>query len=387
MADEKIVKIVAQVDSNQGPSPEEQQKAAINAAIAQKRAQEAEENNRYRAFLKSKRAQSEDEEEKRSRGRPRRTNVPPPPPKGRAGAPPIQGGEDADSPTSAEGQSRFAKAWKLFQKGVTAVNGANGHLTKSVAFLTRSAQFAGETVKDLKDAGLTSTQALQAVKNSGTAAAAGLRTSAAAAQAIGAAAGTAAMAVGAAGLAAANLAIQIGISVAALKLLISITDNLTEVVGKFSASLEAARGNNKILEIQSRMRSANRIGGELGSLESSKGAAERAIIDLKTSLVDLFNPAIKAALDFFTNMLKQLNVILAVINVIAEWIEYGIGLLAQIPFIGATAKVALRWMQQDEVNNIKAANGLNAQIEDLFKTENVFREKPKKNSVVNRFLP
>lgn len=390
MADEKIVKIVAQVDSNQGPSPEDELKAAINAKIAQERAEEAAAKNKYSAFLKHK-MKAEEEEEKKSRGRPRRQNVPPPPPRGRAGAPPIQGGGDSDSPTSEQGQSRFAQAWKIFQKGVTAVNGANGHLTKSVAFLTRATQFAGQTVQGFQNAGITATGALQAVRNTGTAAAAGMKMSATAAQAVGAAAGTAAVALGAAGLAVVSFAVQIGIAVGALKILIGITNNLTEVVGKFSASLEAARANNKVLEIQSRMRSAGRIGGELGSLETSKGSAERAIIDLKTGLVDLLGPFIDVALQFFTNILKQLNIILAVINVIVEWIEYAVETildrLSWIPIIGAAAKKALAWMQQDEVNNIKAANALHEKIEDLFEVDNVFPQKPKKNSVVNRFLP
>jgi hypothetical protein len=395
MADEKIIKIVAQVDSNQGPSPDDQQKQILIAARAAAQAHQAAQQAaaaRHQSLLGPPVPGAG---QAGRRGRPPRTNVPPPPPRGTAGPPPIQGGannpNNPNSPVSPAGQSRFAKAWQIFQKGVTAVNGANGHLTKTVAFVTRGFQFANQSIKDLKASGITASGALGAVKNSAAAGAVRMGAASASAAKLGALAGTAALTLGAAGIAAAAMAVKIGVTVAALKILISVTDNLSEVVGKFSASLEAARANNKVLEIQTRMRSANRIGGELGSLESSKGAAERAIIDFKTSFIDLVSPFIKVALDFFTNMLKNINIILALLNVISNVIEYGVEkileILSYIPGIGLVAKKALAWMQQDEINNIKAAKGLHDQVENLFKEENFFPTKPKKNTVAGKFLP
>ena len=400
MADEKIIKIVAQVDSNQGPSPESIDKAALHAQHAQAKAAEAQEEARRRSLLSSYTIDNDGTEHpvggsgsRRGRGRPRRTDVPPPPPRGKAGAPPVQGSgpNDPDSPTSPEGQSRFAKAWKIFQKGVTAVNGANGHLTKSVAFVTRGFEFASETAKDLKASGITASGALNAVKGTGTAAAGALRMSSAAAAAAGTAAGAAAVALGVAGIAVVGFTLAVTATSFALKVLIGITNNMTEVVGKFSASLEAARANNKVLEIQARMRSANRVGGDLASLEGTKGGAERAIIDMKTSIVDLLAPFMEAALTIFTNILKTLNIVLALLNVISEWIEYGVekilAILSHIPIIGGAAKKALNWMEQDERNNIKAAKGLHEQVENLFQTDSFFDAKVKKNMVAGKFLP
>src|SRR5690606_32493329 len=144
MADEKIVKIVAQVEGNSGVSPEQAEKARADAAhrayIAQKQAEEAKLRSSIGPYSFDTMggegpASGGRRGGGRGPGRPPKPpwdpngRVPPPPPKGRPGAPPIQGPDD---PTSEEGQSRFAKAWKIFQKGVTAINGANGHLTKTV---------------------------------------------------------------------------------------------------------------------------------------------------------------------------------------------------------------------------------------------------------------
>lgn len=397
MADEKIVKIVAQVEGNSGASPEQTEKARIEAAHRARVAQEQADEARRRSLLGSFSVDTEGGqgplEAGRSgrRGRPRKAPwdpngmVPPPPPKGRAGAPPLP--ED-DDPTSPAGQSKLAKAWKIFQKGITAVNGANGHLTKSVAFATRTFEFAKDGLDDLKNAGITASGAMNAVKGSASAAAGRFGVSAAMAGKLATAAGAASVGLGAAGLAAAGFTVQLGITVGALKILTHVTENMQEVVGNFSAALQAARANTKIAEIQTRLRSAQQVGGELASLESSKGRAERAIIETKTELVDLFSPVIKASLAFFTQCLEQLKLTLQILNFISNIVEKSfeavLNALTYIPGISWVAKKALAIMEQDKIND-QTATTLHRNVQDLFDQDN-FQNKPSK-AIASKFLP
>jgi hypothetical protein len=396
MADEKIIKIVAKVDSSSGPSPEQQDKAASQAAIRARMAQQAAEEARLKTLLHSFSVDTEGGQGsytgsgKHTRG-PGTNNrqVPPPAPKGKPGAPPLPPDDD---PTSPQGQSKFAKAWKIFQKGVTAVNGANGHLTKSVAFVTRSFEFAKETVGDFKEAGLTASGALNSVKSAGQASATALGASSKAAHTIATAAGVAAGALGMGTLAVGAFVVQVGVATVAIKVLNAVITNMQEVVGNFSGALEAARARSEVADIQMRIRNSAKVGGELAALEGAKSSAARAITDAKTELVNLGSPFIKAALDFFTNALKTANIILGVLNVISDTIEYVVETIlekiASVPILGMAAKKALAWMQQDEINNINAANGLHKNVEDLFRPDGLgFPAKPKKNSVAGKFLP
>jgi hypothetical protein len=399
MADEKILKIVAKVEGNQGPSPDSQEKAyneaAIKARIASAKAEEARLKSLLSPFSVDTMGNEGTESvgtARRGRGRPRKGpwdpngKVPPPAPKGKAGAPPLP----EDDVTTEEGKSKLSEAWKIFRKGITAFSGANGKLTKSVAFASRGFEFAAQTVSSFKEAGVTATGALQGVRTVAAGAAGKFGLSAAAAAKVATAAGAASVALGVVAIGTAAFTIALGASVGALKLLTHVTENLQEVVGKFSASLEAARAQSKVAEIQTRMRSAQRVGGELASLESSRSAATNAIIETKTELVDLFSPFLKATMDFFTNILKILNTVLAILNIISEGIEAAVEAMLEtastIPLLGYFAKGALRWMQQDEVNNIKAASGLHEQIGELFQEDNLGLNR-KKNKVAAKFLP
>jgi hypothetical protein len=391
MADEKILKIVAKVDGNQGPSPDAQAKAyneaAAKARVAEAKAEEA----RAKAATMPP---ADGEEGPKRRGRPRKApwdpngRVPPPPPKGRAGAPPLP---PSDDPTSEQGKSKLAEAWKIFQKGVTAFSGANGRLTKSVAFASRGFEFAAQTVSGFNQAGITAAGTLQAVHGAAAGAAGKFGLSAAAAAKVAGVIGTTAVALTVLGIATAGATLFVVGLGAAVKGLTRVIDNMEDVVGEFSAALQAARANTRVAEIQTRMRSAQRVGGELAALENSKSSGINAIIEAKTEIVDLFSPVIKAAMDFFTSALEKVTLLLTALNVVSNGLEVltetSLQALSSIPLIGKVAARALLWMQQDEISNVKLVNELNDKVEDLFRPEGLGFTKDSKNTVAGKFLP
>ena len=89
---------------------------------------------------------------------------------------------------------------------------------------------------------------------------------------------------------------------AALRVAVELTDRgiqkLEEVVGGLSGVLNAAKARNKALEIQERLRSANRIGNDLADLEKTRGELERSAIRFDTAVAKALAPLLKKTAQF-----------------------------------------------------------------------------------------
>ena len=62
--------------------------------------------------------------------------------------------------------------------------------------------------------------------------------------------------------------------------------------------LNAAKARNKALEIQERLRSANRIGNDLADLEKTRGELERSAIRFDTAVAKALAPLLKKTAQF-----------------------------------------------------------------------------------------
>jgi hypothetical protein len=392
VANEKVTKIVLKVEgepTDQAAASAAKMQAALAQVMIEKTAQSASKLNE--SILSFQYATQDFENASTSgrggaragAGRPRKppkpSNRPPAPPNPKA--PPIVNPPPGDDVP--EQASRLAKALKALQKVVTAVDGTNGHTTKTLAVVNRSYQYLSKTL----------TQATKATAQAGA-------TTTAAASATAGAAKTTAVATGSLGAfgAAALLAGKvvgvmavafIGATVAA-KLFTRIIENLQEVVGEFSGALQQAKAQTKVAEMQAQMRAAGNVGGDLVSLENTNREIKTALIDAKSEMIELLEPFLKLIGDTIVAILELMNIILLAMNTVKDMIEWGfesvLSLLAKIPFIGKVAGIALEWMQQDEIDKVKAAS-LNVQVEELFDQKNFFPTNLPKDSIASRFLP
>jgi cell division septum initiation protein DivIVA len=401
MADEKVIKIVTETGGSQGPDPgiKAQQEAAAAQFRANKAVQEA--AAKQKAWIDQQTqamsyatapwspaqggqgGQGGQTGTGRGRGRPRNPYTPPPAPPfppggGNPKAPPIAGGgQQGGSGAPAAISLTWKDAYKQLQKFVAAMDGVNGHLTKTLAALKRGHEFVTQAVEGLKQ------------YNSQLRAAGHAQSKAS--QVVTAAWGKAGPAIGMVGKVAGTAAAAIGILALAAKLTSRLFENLQEVVGEFSGALQAAKAQTEITLIKARLRSASRIGGELASLERVNAELKEELIELKTTLIEGIYPVIQMAGEQLGTLLKVVNFILKVQTdtwqTMERLIELVLELATHVPVLGKAAKKALEWMKQDEINNIKASASINKQIEDIFDPANVFPEKPKKNSIPQRFLP
>lgn len=395
MADEKTIKIKVDVEGSPGPDPAEVEKQRQRAAeqlfkqqqklaaqVTQAAQQTAPLNYGVNAWQQGQQQNPQGGGGKRGPGRPGKVY-----PTGYAqhlpkGHPAMQGqgqqpAQPPQSPFDWKDLLSLEKALKGMQKVVTAINGTNGHMTKVLAVVNRSYSTLNKTINQAQAA-----HKAAAVANGQTAAAA---TKGAAA--VGGMAASLGTLLGATTVA----AVGVGALAIAAKVATAVFENLQEVVGEFSASLQKARAETDITLIRARIRSAGRIGEELSSLESANREIKKELIDLKTNVVDYFGPILAGIGQTLAAILKVVNNVMSAMNGMMELIESSfetiLELLSHIPLLGKAARKALDWMRKDDIDSA-GASALNKNVEDLFSPTNLgFPEKPKKNSIPQRFLP
>jgi hypothetical protein len=302
--------------------------------------------------------------------------------------PPLPG--EPDEEDLAKKKTKLGKALTALQKVVTAVDGTNGHMTKTLAVLNRTYQGLTGVVNNVKkaqaQAAAANTQQAGAAQN----AAKATNTANAAQGKLAKTATAAATAIGVAGTVVGIFSVAVIGATIAAKILIRIIDNLKEVAGDFSMALNKARIETEIATIQSKIRAANQVGGDLSSLEGVKKDLIVALMETKTEFIQIIEPLLTTMGDGLVAVIQSLNQGLQVLSNIVGLIENGVEtilkVLSHIPIIGKAAQGALHWMQKDELDKVKG-DDLNTNLEELFKEKNVYRKVPAKNSIPRRYLP
>lgn len=386
MADEKVIKIVAKVDGGG-----EADLAAEEIKLEKMREaarQLAKENKKLTEdLLKPFTFATQDWEA---------ANAPKIPGK-RGGARPGAGRKKKEKTEEEEEQAKeeatkrtnsLSVALRGLQKVVTALDGTNGRMTKALAAVHRSYNALNNVLSKhthTVNQASKSTNAIQTALGTAKSALSGFAHG-------GSKVATVMISVASAISKTTGVVVAFGVAVTAVaiaaKLLSKIIENLTEVAGEFSGALEASKAQTQIAEIQARIRSSNRVGGDLAALEDTNRGLKTELINLKTEIVDLLGPFIAMMGDFTAACLKGLNLILLVINKIAELIESlfekTLEFLSYIPGLGMVAKKVLQYMQSEDVRTAAQSDILNKDVEKLFDPSNVGLDRRK---IPKQFLP
>ena len=267
---------------------------------------------------------------------------------------------------------RLNGALAYMQKVVTALNGTNGKVTKVTSALKRSVKLATDTISTFTNASGKATSAATASATATTASS----TAAATATTVFGTLGTVAAGVTLvfAGIAAA--AVSLGFIFGALgTALVAFTNKLNELAGNFSAALNVAKAAEKIAEIQRKMNSANRIGGELSVMTQESTGLKNELNELWTNMVDFFSPLLTGMLFSLKWILKGINLILSIMNWITEFIQENLiklfDLLSNLKVVGGIFKTMRDWVARDRIKDAESVKALNKHVDDLFDPFNI----------------
>jgi len=128
----------------------------------------------------------------------------------------------------------------------------------------------------------------------------------------------------------------------ALKATISAANEKLDELAAFSGAIQQARAENRVAEIQSRIRRAQEVGPELANFDRAQAALSREWRELTDKLVELFLPLVTGLADGMTRILQMINTLAEAPEKLLE----DIGELLQVFAPDAWDKKIDKWLEQ-----------------------------------------